>query len=161
MAAIDIGNTASDRAEYETIDNYTYVDRVNPADGTGTITTIEIWAKTSLANCEVATFYVVSGNTLSTRDTHTIGAVTSGSKQTFSGLSIAVQTGDYLGITWTLGAIEKDSGTTNWYKSGDNIPCTDVTFILAASPNGATMSLHGTGATTAEEDNAIFFGMNF
>jgi hypothetical protein len=155
---IDIGVAATDRAT--AFDPYTVVNKGNPANATGTITSVEIWANTNLSNCEIATFFNVSGANFSTRDTHTIGSVTAGSKQTFSGLSIDVQTGDLLGIYYTAGKTECDSsgGSGVWYAGVDYIPCTDVTF---ASLGGYVLSVYGTGTTeAAAEDNAIFFGIN-
>ena len=78
MAEIVIGSEAINRADFYGAGG-TRVVKDNPANGSGTITSIEIWAKASLSDCEVAIFYVVSGNNLSTRDTETIGSVTGGS----------------------------------------------------------------------------------
>jgi hypothetical protein len=143
MASIDIGAAAINRSTYTAIK--TYVGKENPANDTGSITSVEIWAYSTLSNCEVATFYVVSGDNLSTRDSETIGTVTSGSKQTFSGLNMDVQTGDYLGTYFTAGSLEKDSsGSGYWYATGDYIPCTNSTFNSTAS---VTISLYGTGET--------------
>ena len=139
---IDIGDPAIDRAT--SIGPYTSVSKGNPANLTGKITSVEIWAFENLSNCEVATFFVVSGNNLSTRDTHYIGSVTSGSKQTFSGLDISVQVGDYIGIYYTTGTLETDSdgGSGIWYKTNDHIPCIDVYFNFIA---GWQTSVYGIG----------------
>ena len=157
--AIDIGSPAINRASW--ISYQTSVQKTNPANASGKITSVEIWAYSNMSNCEVATFYVVSGNNLSTRDTQAIGSVSSGSKQTFE-VDLNVQEGDYIGIYYETGGIEMDvsGGAGKWYKSGDNIPCTDVTFGFSA---GHIMSLYGTGATEEEEEeaNAIFFGTAF
>lgn len=143
MAAIDIGAAAIDRASYT--GSFTIIGKENPANDTGSITSVEIWAYSNLSNCEVATFFVVSGNNLSTRDYETIGSVTAGSKQTFSGLNMDVQTGDYLGIYYSAGNLETDtSGSGDWYYAGDKIPCTNQAFT---SENNITNSLYGTGAT--------------
>ena len=132
----------------------------NPANESGTITTVEIWPNITIYLCEVATFYVVSGNNLSTRDTHAIGTVTAGSKQTFSDLSLDVQSGDYLGMYYSSGNMERDTSGFDglWYLAGDNIPCTNAAFTVLTSN---AMSLYGTGTTEEEEANAIFFGTNF
>ena len=158
LTAIDIGGAATDRASLRT-NNFTYVAKDNPANETGTITSIEIWAVNDLVNCEVATFFVVSGDNLSTRDTETIGAVTSGSKQTF-GVSLDVEAGDYIGMYYGSGNVETDfSGYAGlWQANADYIPCTNAAFTVAA---GDAISLYGTGATAGAEDNAIFFGTNF
>jgi hypothetical protein len=160
--AIDVGFTASDRAKKTpTNTDFTFVDNANSANATGKITSIDIWAGDNMTNCEVATFYVVSGNNLSTRDTQAIGSVTAGSKQTFI-VDLDVTTGDYIGIYFsTGGSLDYDTGLggTEWYQNGDLIPCTNAEFNLE-NP-GATMSLYGTGATTATGGNAIMMGINF
>jgi len=143
---IDIGMPAINRALYWTY-NYTVVARANPANESGKITSIEIWANVSLVNCKVATFYEGASNVLTTRDWELIGDVPSGSKQTFS-VNLDVQTGDYIGIYFTGGRIERDTAgiSDNWYKAGDQIPCTDVTFSV---DTGDIISLYGTGVTVA------------
>ncbi|MBA7510899.1 hypothetical protein ES705_02888 [subsurface metagenome] len=148
---IDIGMPAIGRSYYMG-NNITLVIKDNPADATGKITTVEIWSYTDLANVEVATFYVVSGNNLSTRDTEYIGTVTSGAKRTFS-VDLDVQTGDYLGIYLVDGDyIEKDNvGYTGiWYKAGDQISCADTAFSFQTD---STISLYGTGATAVGWDH--------
>lgn len=144
--AIDIGSAAIDRGSAGPFtDTRTYVDQNNPANASGTITSVEIFANAELSNCEVATFYVVSGNNLSTRDTHTIGTVAAGSKQTFSGLNITVVAGDYIGICATAGEIDRVlSGDGYWLSYYDKIPCVSDSFEDNAD---RTISLYGTGAT--------------
>ena len=140
---IDIGPPAVN-GSYET-SGFTTVNKANPANQTGTIVSIEVWAFSSFTNFEVATFYVESGDNLSTRDTEYIGSVTSGSKQTFE-VNLNVQAGDYIGCCGTTGSIERSSAGSNiWYLSGDNIPCTNATFSVQS---GYDVSLYGTGVTT-------------
>ena len=155
--AIDIGAPAIDRGA--TLSNYTVINKDNPANETGKITSIEIWANVNLTGCEVATFFIVSGNNFSTRDTHAIGNVTAGSKQTFSGLDITVEAGDYIGIYAPGGTMERDSsgGAGIWYVAGvDHIPCTNQTFTFLANN---VMSLYGIGATTPTFPIAKFGGV--
>lgn len=144
--AIDMGSPAINRGStFPT--NYTIIEKANPANEAGTITSVEIWANTNLSDVEVATFYYTGVfSRYTTRDTHFIGAVTSGSKQTFSGLSIDVQTGDYIGIFYYPGIMEIDTsgGTEMMYKAGDHIPCTDADFTSAS---GYLVSLYATGET--------------
>ncbi len=164
MASIDIGDGATDRAGADG-PGWTDVSYSNPANASGTITSIEIWANTNLTGCEVGIFYVVSGNNLSTRSTVTIGNVTAGSKQTFiedSGsnpISLAVQAGDFIGIYATGGTFEyESSGSTGvWGSNNDYIPCTNEAFSFY---NDDGVSIAGTGVTI-EGENAIFFGANF
>lgn len=148
-SSIDAGSPAIDRASGFASPR-TLVDKANPANSSGKITSVEIWAISDLSNCEVATFYIVSGNNLSTRDTHTIGSVTAGSKQTFSGLDITVEAGDYIGIRYSAGSLEGASsgGVGIWDTTSDNIPCTNALFTYTAS---RIMSLYGIGTTGAGE----------
>jgi len=142
LALIDIGSPAILRLSALS-ESYTRIEKDNPANATGKITSIEIWANTNLSTCIVATFYCVSGNNFSTRDYKYIGDVTAGSKQTFD-VNLDVQVGDYIGIYWGHGNIAADiAGYAGvWYKSGNNIPCTNETFTLH---DGYTLSLYGTG----------------
>ncbi|MBA7522469.1 hypothetical protein ES705_14588 [subsurface metagenome] len=141
--AIDIGMPAIDRGS--TASTYTWVNMGNPANASGTITSIEMWASSALTNCEVATFFVVSGNNLSTRDTELIGSVTPGSKQTFI-VDLDVQAGDYIGAYYTIGTLERDTSAMPgcWMKTGDNIPCSNLLFTNRADE---AISLYGTGET--------------
>jgi len=156
--AIDVGSAAIDRDSTASY-GYTRVDQANPANATGQITSVDIWAASDMSNCEIGIFYVVSGTNLSTRDNETIGAVASGSKQTFA-VTINVTSGDYIGWYATGGTIERrDTGGSGvWAVSGDQMPCTNVTFsnYLADS-----ISLYATGATPAATTTNIFMGVNF
>jgi hypothetical protein len=149
MADVDIGSPAIDRAGNQAI-TYTRVEKGNPANDNGTITSVEIWAYSDLSGCEIATFIDEGSNVLSTRDYETIGSVTSGSKQTFSGLDMDVQTGDYIGIHGSGGNIEDDwsGGAGQWMKSGDYIPCSSETFNSYAN---FTLSLYGEGGPPSTE----------
>ncbi len=144
MASIDIGTAAIDRATSSS-SGTTRILIENPANDTGSITSIEVWAATAMSGFEVATFYNVSGLNFSTRDNQTIGSVTAGSKQTFT-VDLDVVAGDYIGCYFTGGSIERtESGSGAWIYSGtDAIPCTNTTFVLGSA---ATYSLYGTGET--------------
>ena len=145
LGAIDIGTPAVTAGQ--SCDSATMVNSINPANASGTITTVEIWARSGydLVGCRVAIFYVVSGNNLSTRDTEYIGSVIGGSKQAFS-VNLDVEIGDYIGIYYTAGKLRVDAITGNgrWVFYGNAIPCTDITFELI-SPS--TLRLYGTGTT--------------
>ncbi|MBA7624193.1 hypothetical protein ES703_31600 [subsurface metagenome] len=148
---ITIGAAAIDRVD-AFVANYTLVNKENPADANGSITSIEIFAVSgnNLANCEVATFSA-SGNDLTSRDSEAIGAVTGGSKQTFSGKDMDAQTGDYIGCTYTAGKLEcaMSGGLGIWWKAGDNIPCTSVSFSLEGD---GVISLYGEGVALGYQD---------
>jgi hypothetical protein len=140
--SIDIGRGAVSAAG--SWEGQTYADKNNPANGTGTLDTWELWCITNATGVEVATFYVVSGNNLSTRDSESIGSVTSGSKQTFSGLSTDVATGDYAGYYSATGgiAIETSGYLGSWYKTGDYITCSNTAFSVWAD---VAISIYATG----------------
>lgn len=139
---IDVGESASDRGNSMT-SGLTTIALDNPANADGTIDTVEVWAYSNISNMEVATF-AESGGDYSTRDNETLGAVTAGSKQTFSGLDMDVVTGDFIGCYYTAGSLERDgSGYAGvMYKSGDYIPSASNSYSLAS---GDTLSLYGTG----------------
>jgi len=146
MAAIDIGAAATDRAASGAIGNETFIFAENPANDNGAITSVEFYCTGALVDCEVATFENVSGDNFTTRDSETIGAVASGSKQTFSGLDMDVETGDYIGVYASDGDFELDlSGDGFRYKDGDQIPCTNATFSSLVA--NRTYSLYGEGGT--------------
>lgn len=146
--AIDIGAAAIDRGDYSTAFQ-TMINKENPANDAGTIDTAEVYANTDVSDMEAANFEEVSANTFTSRDSETIGDVSSGSKQTFSGLDMDVASGDYLGEYRGGGRLELDtSGYAGlWRHGGDNIPCTDLTFDYFDA--GDAESLYGTGETVA------------
>jgi len=141
-SSIDAGAAASNRASELTY-GYTLLDKTNPADGNGTITSVEIWANTNLGGCKVGTFYEDGGSGKYTcRDSASIGSVTSGSKQTFSGLSIDVQTGDLIGIYYSSGTLERDgTGGDAWQYSGDAFGTSQATY----SDKAYILSVYATG----------------
>ena len=142
--AIDIGSPVIDRGN-NSIANYTYIDVNNPANGSGKITSVEIYAHSAMSSCVVATFYVVSGNNLTARDHELIGDVAVGYNQ--FDININVEAEDCIGIYNTTGTIDYDvTGDGFWYKSGDNTTCVDTTFSFLTS---RMLSLYGTGTTVA------------
>ncbi len=152
--AIDVGAAATDRGSGAGQAFTPIVGQENPANATGTIDTVEMWFLVTGENVEVASFYVVSGDNLSTRDFEALGTVVSGSKQTFSGLDMDIETGDYLGTYFTHvnATLERDnSGTGYWYNDGtDYIPCTNQAFTNLGS---RTISLYGTGTEAGGTDH--------
>ncbi|MGD9143014.1 MAG: hypothetical protein PVG61_04120 [Dehalococcoidia bacterium] len=146
--SITLGNAAIDRASSGS-GGYTRIDMVNPADGTGTIDTWEMWFATDGSGFEVATFYEFALLGWATHDYEEIGDVTAGSKQTFSGLDTDVETGEYAGCYFTGGSIERDlSGTGYRYASGDWIPNDSKYF---STQSDRTLSLYGTGTESGGE----------
>jgi len=144
--AIDIGDLAINRGT-SIGTGRTLVNKGNPANDSGKITNVKIWASDNMTGCEVATFFVVSGNNLSTRDTHYIGNVTAGSEQSFA-VDLDVEAGDCIGIYFDLDGLECDTNGTDgmWYSDieTDLIPCENVTFNFIGT---YILSLYGTGTT--------------
>lgn len=144
-AAIDVGSGATDRTYSNGGATYTYLDSGNPANDTGTITSFELWMGTNAAGVKVGTFSG-SGTTYTSRDVETIGNVTAGSKQTFSGLSCSVSSGDICGWYLASGSFEFDAtgGTSSYYKAGDQFGTGAQSYVAQA---GYRMSLYGIGTT--------------
>jgi len=93
---IDVGAGYTGSSETSLWAGYTIIDLTNPANASGTITSIQIRAQTALTGMRVGTFYLVSGATYKCRDSATIGSVTAGSVQTFP-VQLTIVTGDFIG----------------------------------------------------------------
>ena len=146
MAEILVGAAAANRSSITDL-GPTWVQSNGPADGTGKITSVEVWFNTAATGVQFATFIYHGSDVFSTRDYEEVGEVASGSKQTFSGLDMEVETGDYIGLYGVDGAIDRDNtGGAYWYYEGDHIPCSPLTFAGPFSPR--TISLYGKGETT-------------
>ena len=125
MTTIDVGTNAvcSSEGNYGT---YTVIGWDNPANDTGTITQAQIYyGSTDGVAVKVGTFYTGSIHPKYLyRAGATIGTVTKGSWQTFTGLSFAVTTGDLSGYYSTTGNIKCDhSGSCahGEYCAGDHM----------------------------------------
>lgn len=146
---IVIGAAATDRTAGANIYINTYITEDNPANASGSIDTVEIWMlSAATVSMDVGTIEEVDTNKFTSRDYEDVGDVAAGSIQTFPGLTINVETGDYIGGFSNSGFIEKSgsSGDGYWLISGDQFPCTDVTFDYFTP---RAISLHGTGTEAA------------
>ena len=152
---INIGSEAEDRASSTSSGN-TIINLDNPATVAGTITSVEIWAYVNLSGVEVATFYAIDATHYTTRDNQAIANITAGAKRVIP-VSLHVEIGDFIGMYWTGGNMERDTSGFDGFKyvAGDNIPCNNVEFPSVAA--GDTLSLKGIGTTA----NAINFAINF
>ena len=150
MTTIIVGSAPTDRSTWFN-KLLTVVDRGNPANASGTLTTVDIFVNDEgddMTGLEVATFFVVSGNSLSTRDSQSIpGTLMKGVKSTFA-VDLDVVAGDYIGFYCTAGYIERDTsgGSGVLYAGSDAIPCVNQAFTLVA--NNA-VSIQGSGSTPA------------
>ncbi|MBA7584131.1 hypothetical protein ES708_26084 [subsurface metagenome] len=140
---IDIGCEVIDRAFYWAF-GWTIIMKGNPANASGTIDTVEIWANKELVGCKVGIFYTTDGGTLKCRSSATLGTVVSGSKQTFNGLSLPVETRDYIGMYYSAGSMERSaSGGGYWRVAGDYCDVGDeIDYTYTADTD---LSLYGTG----------------
>ena len=114
--AVDIGAEAIIRAAGFTV-GYTMINKDKPAEADGIIVKVEIYADENMSGVRVGTFYTTNGNTLKCRAVEVIaGTVFAGSK-TEKDVSIAVLTGDYIGLYYTGGRIERDTSGFGglWY----------------------------------------------
>ena len=145
MAAIDIGPGATDRASSTSSTN-TYLAVGNPANADGKLTSFEIWAKSNLSGVKMGTFYG-SGTSWTRRDYESIGNVTAGSKQTFTGKDCDVSVNDLLGLFFSGGSIEYTLGPLGeglYYKYLDQFGAGTQTYALTADES---FSIYATGAT--------------
>lgn len=145
MALIDIGRPAFEGTEARG-NGSTLIELGNSANADGTIDTIEIWAYTALADCKAGTFYG-AGTLYTNRDYASLGTVAAGSKQTFSGLSVDVTTGDFIGIYFASGDYiwVIDTGGDDVARDyGDQFGTGQQTYTIWS---GYGLSLYGTGTT--------------
>lgn len=149
MAVITIGSPAINRPSSQDVHTLTQIDKGGPASGTGKITQIQTWVNTAFVDLQVATFFVVSGNNLSTRSIQALGAQGTGLKTLTVDLDVVA--GDYIGLydggPAGTGHVEFDmpgGSTARWFKTGDQIPCTNAAFTSIAD---SIFSLYGTGKT--------------
>ena len=107
ISDIDVGADPIDRPYALALSDSTTVSKDNPANASGTLHTVEIYAYSNITGLRVGTFYITNGNTLKCRDSVLIGDVEAGF-HTFTDLSITVVEGDYIGCFYTDGLIEED-----------------------------------------------------
>jgi len=145
-ADIDVGAIPTDRAA-SAPSGYTFVDKNNPANVSGTLRSVKVYAGTNITGLRVGTFYTTNGNTLKCRDSELIGDVEAGGERTFNELSITVVEGDYIGCYFTAGTIEADTAgfAGAWGIVGEYIdPNDEAEYTFNA---GYATSLYGYGIT--------------
>lgn len=148
MAVITVGNEPINRASSTTA-NVTRVDMLSGATGTGKINQIEIYVATAITGgLQVALFSAV-GNNLTTRSVVDLGTAAAGynlytTDSLGNPIDMDVVTGDFIGFYGNDGAVDIGATALNsqWWKTGDNIPCTNTAFSTAT---GRIMSILGTG----------------
>lgn len=173
---IDVGSPAINRATYRYLYKTppgaayyaTNVERANPANADGEIDTVEAWFDVALSGNSVkyGTFEHLGSNVLKCHDAELYGSVSSGSKQTCSGLSIDISTGEYIGADARTAIrlridIASSGGEDIWHVYPGQFcdPNDQTTFSLDIN---AIMSLYGTGTEPAPPPNhrrSSFFKM--
>jgi hypothetical protein len=139
--SITVGNNATDGGTASTVTSTT-VETDVPADGTGVLDTIQIWANSNLSDFKAGTFWGdTSTGVFSSRDYELIGSVTSGSAQNFTGLSINVYQGDFLGHYGSSGILEASTGGHSFRLAGDQFGASWQTFASSTYKR----SIQGTG----------------
>lgn len=146
--AIDIGPEAINRGSSR-LATRTLICLDNPANASGTLTDAEVWMQTTTTGCTLATFSGGGGAGVYTpRDTVALGGITAGTKATFSGLSLTVVAGDYLGCYCVDGKHENDpngfAGVLSYIGDGTGGA---QTYTLDA---GEAISIKATGSEPAD-----------
>jgi len=154
---ITVGAAALDR-EYANqlvwgATQYTYFNPNETLSGSGTIDTVEIWLNYNSGGTDTwAGLGSISGTTITTRDSESLGDVSAGSKQEITGLSIDGVIGDLIGVAnKSVGDYVKlETGPTgDWYRvEGEYIdPDDSASYTLSETNN--QLSLYGTGTEAA------------
>ena len=163
--AIDVGPGASDRGN----DNWapsTIIDSVNPANATGTIDTCQVYAANDMSGIEYAAFIDEGSDVFSTNgDTNgsNLGGNAGLITHTAAGddfTAFAIATGEYLGIYYSGGSLDRDTSGGNSWKKDDNdyIPCSSQS--LAGENDADIWSIYATGTegNGAVAPTGVFYG---
>src|SRR4030042_602207 len=113
---IDVGSSAVNRASYinlaTAVAYRTLIDYNNPSNADGTIDTVQIYMNLgSGAAARAGTFTDNGGGSFTCNDGESLGSLSNG-LNTFSGLSIAISTGQYIGADATNlvdGRVDRDT----------------------------------------------------
>jgi hypothetical protein len=145
MPGITRGLAATNRASSKAAGN----THINYGDGDeGKITSLEVWFNSNATGVYVGTAWYDSGNVWNVSGVSvSLGSVTAGSKQTFSGLNFSVSASHQLAIFFASGNIEADSGYAGARSvTAQNEVGGSQQYQFDADDYG--MSLHGIGVAT-------------
>lgn len=147
MAEIDIGVLVAEAQGQGWAATSTRINEANPANLSGKITEVKIWALSEIADFVVAVFEKVNGDTFTARASQALGTITPGELITKE-VDLEVEAGDYIGCYGSGGSMDGKAagGVGMWYKVGDQTGCSATEFTHAADFD---ISLYGTGATAA------------
>lgn len=93
--SIDVGDSCINRADAY-YGNWTRILKGNPANASGTLTSICIYMNAVQGDTKVGIFYVVSGSTLKCRSAANLGVLSIGENNKAGNL--AIETNDYIGF---------------------------------------------------------------
>jgi len=169
VAAIDVGSAAIDRANTASIFYsavyYTQVEGGNPANSTGTITTVEayFYAVPENSNVRIGTFAYADG-VVTCHDAVTVGAASAGYNK-WEGLTLAVSTGEYIGMDAAsadgtlLLEMDVSGGTVRWQVVGQQLCVSEASAEVTNTYTSNLLSLYGTGYSTFTESSTLGLGM--
>ncbi len=146
MGAIDVGTVPAD-FDSSTSQGWTQIDKSNPANLSGLITSVQVSAAFNVTGLRVGTFYLVSGLDYKCRASQNLGAVTVAESPKTIACSIAIEAGDFIGSFCTIGALEKNNsgGSGALFITSEHIdPGDQATYTAEASRK---IALYGTGVT--------------
>ena len=158
---IDVGSPATDRGSSAALSGsgqiFTRIEYSNPANADGTIDTVEAYFLiASSGNCfRVGSFQDNGGNNFTCHDGEEIGEVSSAGYHEYTGLSVDILTGEYIGCDGKQSGInlfiDRDSsgGVGKYYAAALCDPEDNATV----SSNSDILSLYGTGTEEATPVN--------
>lgn len=151
--AIDVG-VGCNNLSHSVSNGFTRVAVNNPANATGTIDSVCVWANSNMTGIEYASFIDEGGNVLSTNgDTNGSNLAAAAGQQTthtapgdFS--AFAISSGEHIGIWWTGGALDRDitASSPAWLDGGDQVPCISSQFTYEENRE---LALYAVGAEVA------------
>jgi hypothetical protein len=145
--AIDVGPGYEDLASQDMFAGYTGIDKDNPANASGTLTTMYFRDIGGQVGLVMGTFSG-SDTTYTARDYVSLGNAVNG-LNTFTGVQCDVETGDFLAMYSDAGSgyHEMDNKTgTVYYRDGDNFSGTTTGWTLYSNHR---FSMYATGTETA------------
>lgn len=132
----------------------TVCDRNNPANKTGNINTVQLKVLSS-GVCKVVPFYL-NGSTMTCRGgAVSLGTVTGGSYQTFTGLSMPINQGDFIGMYSPNGIYYALGSQSGYYASSDK---TAAGNTLNSGFGNVKMAVYGEGSLAAAGGGGILIG---
>ena len=144
MADITIGSAAIDRDSNSSTGGYTIIGKENPANGSGKITAVKVYAYADLSGLKVGIFYLTADLTLKCRSASAIGDVVAGAARSFI-VDLNVVAGDFIGFFFSTGTMEVTTpgGAGIYYKQADM--CVEDYESVVSQSSGYTYSLGGEG----------------